>query len=99
MDSCGGNRKGNHNVKFPGKKDWGKMVEYIDDQIDRMQSIEALELTNVQLATNVLLMKLPEDFSNAIRNGLRISRKDKGNEDFKFTPQEFREVMNDTVMS
>ena len=75
------------------------MVEYIDDQIDRMQSIEALDLTNVQLATNVLLMKLPEDFSNAIRNGLRISRKDKGNEDFKFTPQEFREVMNDTVMS
>ena len=44
-------------------------------------------------------MKLPEDFSNAIRNGLRISRKDRGNEDFKFTPLEFREVMNDTVMS
>ena len=63
------------------------------------QSIEALDLTNVQLATNVLLMKLPEDFSSAIRTGLRISRKDKGNEDFKFTPQEFREVMNDTVMS
>ena len=64
-----------------------------------MQSIEALDLTNVQLATNVLLMKLPEDFSDAIRNGLRIFMKDKGNEDFKFTPQEFREVMNDTVMS
>ena len=83
----------------PEEKDWGKMVEYIDDQIDRMQSIEALDLTNVQLATNILLMKLPEDYANAIRNGLRISRKDKGNEDFKFTPQEFREVMNDTVMS
>ena len=83
----------------PEEKDWGKMVQYIDDQIDRMQSIEALDLTNVQLATNVLLMKLPEDFSNAIRNGLRIARKDKGNEDFKFTPEEFREVMNDTVMS
>ena len=99
MDRRGRNRKGHHNVKSPEEKDWEKMVDYIDDQIDRMQSIEALDLTNVQLATNVLLMKLPEDFSNAIRNGLRISRKDKGNEDFKFTPQEFREVMNDTVMS
>ena len=57
-----------------------------------------MDLTNEQLATNVLLMKLPEDFSNAIRNGLRISRKNKGNEDFKFTPEEFRDVMNDTVM-
>merc|ERR1711895_258728 len=77
------------------------MVEYIDDQLDRMQtqSIEALDLTYVQLATNVLLMKLPEDFSNAIRNGLRIARKNHGNEDFKFTPEEFRDVMNDTVMA
>ena len=75
------------------------MVEYINDQLDRMQSLKALDLTIEQMATNVLLMKLPEDFSNAIRNGLRITRKDKGDQDFKFTPQEFREVMNDTVMS
>ena len=64
-----------------------------------MQRLKALDLTNEQLATSVHLMKLPKDFSNAIRNGLRIAQKDKGNEDFKFTPQEFREVMNDTVMS
>ena len=75
------------------------MVEYIDVQLDRMQNLKALELTNEQLAINVLLMKLPKDFSNAIRNGLRIARMDKGNEDCKFTPQEFREVVNDTVMS
>ena len=61
--------------------------------------LKALDLTNEQLATNVLLMKIPEDFSNALRTGLRISRKDKANEDFKFTPEEFREVMNDTVVS
>ena len=83
----------------PEENDWEKMVEYIDEQLDRMQSLKALELTNEQLATNVLLMKLPKDFSNSIRNGLRIARMDKGNEDFKFTPQEFRDVVNDTVMS
>ena len=83
----------------PEGNDWEKMVEYMDEQLDLMQSLKALELTNEQLATNVLLMKLPKDFSNAMRNGLRIARMDKGNEDFKFTPQEFREVMNDTVMS
>ena len=83
----------------PEEDNWEKMVEYIDDQLDRMKSLNALSLTNEQLATNVLLMKLPEEFSNAIRNGLRIARKNKGNEDFKFTPEEFRDVMNDTVMA
>ena len=83
----------------PEENNWEKMVEYIDDQLDRMKSLTALDLTNEQLATNCLLMKLPEDFSNAIRNGLRISRKNQGNEDFKFTPEEFRDVMNDTVMA
>ena len=99
MDSCSGDSQATIMSSPPEENDWEKMVEYIDDQLDRMQSLEALNLTNAQLATNVLLMKLPEDFSNAIRNGLRITRKDKGNEDFKSTPQEFREVMNDTVMS
>ena len=84
---------------LPEENDWEKMVEFIDDQLDRMKSLKALDLTNEQLATNVLLMKLPEDFSNAIRNGLRIARKNLGNEDFKFTPEEFRDVMNDTVMA
>merc|ERR1711905_92039 len=83
----------------PEKKNWETMVHYIDDQLDRMKSLKALELTNDQLATNVLLMKLPEEFSNAIRNGIRIARKGKGSQDYKFTPEEFRDVMNDTVMA
>ena len=57
----------------PEGNNWEKMVEYIDEQMDRMQSLKALDLTNEQLATNVLLMKLPKDFSNAIRNVLRIA--------------------------
>ena len=83
----------------PEGNNWEAMVHYLDDQLDRMNSLEALELTTAQLATNVLLMKLPEGFSNAIRNGIRIARKGKGDQDYKFTPQEFRNVMNDTVMS
>ena len=83
----------------PEENNWETMVHYIDDQLDRMKSLKALELTNDQLATNVLLMKLPEEFSNAIRNGIRIARKGKGKQDYKFTPEEFRDVMNDTVMS
>ena len=65
----------------PEENDWDKMVEYMDEQLDSMQSLKALELTNEQLATNVLLMKLPKDFSNAIRNGLRIAQIDKETED------------------
>ena len=83
----------------PEENNWETMVHYIDDQLDRMKSLKALELTNDQLATNVLLMKLPEEFSNAIRNGIRIARKGKGKQDYKFTPEEFRDEMNDTIMS
>ena len=83
----------------PEEDNWEAMVQYIDDQLDRMRSLDALDLSNIQLATNVLLMKLPEEFSNAIRNGIRIARKGRGNQDYKFSPEEFRDVMNDTVMS
>ena len=83
----------------PEENNWEAMVQYIDDQLDCMRSLDALDLSNTQLATNVLLMKLPEEFSNAIRNGIRIARKGRGNQDYKFTPEEFRDVMNDTVMS
>ena len=44
-------------------------------------------------------MKLPEDFANAIRNGIRIKRQDKGLQDFKFSPTDFRDVLNDTVVT
>ena len=86
-------------MSTPPEDDWQSMVEYIDDQLDCIRSITYLDLSPEQLAVNVLLMKLPEDFANAIRNGIRIKRQDKGLKDFKFTPDEFRDVLNDTVVT
>ena len=86
-------------MSTPPDDDWQKMVEYIDDQLDCIRSITYLDLTPEQLAVNVLLTKLPEDFANAIRNGIRIKCQDKGLKDFKFTPNEFRDVLNDTVVT
>ena len=77
-----------------------ELVRYIDQQVNMIESIGQLDLTPQQLAVNTLLMKLPEFMAEPIRNGLRIRRKDTQNqEDFKFTPQEFAEVVNDTVMN
>ena len=56
-------------------------------------------MTAEQLATNALLLKLPEELANTFRNGLRLKRQGKGQDDFKFSPDEFRDVMNDTVMT
>ena len=86
-------------MSTPPEDDWQKMIEYIDDQLDCIRSISFLDLTPEQLAVNVLLMKLPEDFANAIRNGIRIKRKDQGLQDFKFSPTDFRDVLNDTVVT
>ena len=86
-------------MSTPPQDDWQGMIEYVDDQLDCIKSIAQLELTNEQLAVNVLLLKLPEDFANAIRNGIRIKRQDKGLQDYKFTPTEFRDVLNDTVVT
>ena len=56
---------------------WEKMIEYIDDQLDHMKSLNALDFINEQSTNYVFLMKLPENLSNAIRNGLRILEKTK----------------------
>ena len=76
-----------------------KMLKYIDQQVNYIRSLEQLDLTPAQLAVNVLLLKLPEDLANGIRNGLRIRRENKGQEDFKFSPKEFMDVLNDTVVT
>ena len=83
----------------PATGNMTKMTEYIDKQVNYIKSLEQLDLTPAQLATNVLLLKLPEDLANTIRNGLRLKRRAGGQEDFKFTPDEFRDVVNDTVMT
>ena len=76
------------------------LVRYIDQQVNMIESIGQLDLTPQQLAVNTLLMKLPEFIAEPIRNGLRIRRKGtKDQEDFKFTPEEFAEVVNDTVLN
>ena len=80
-------------MSTPPEDDWQSMIDYVDDQLDCITSIKQLDLSPEQLAINVLLMKLPEDFANAIRNGIRIKRQDKGLQDFKFTPDEFRDVL------
>ena len=77
-----------------------EVVRYIDQQVNMIESIKQLDLTPEQLAVNTLLMKLPEFMAEPIRNGLRIRRKGTQNqEDFKFTPEEFAEVVNDTVLN
>ena len=77
-----------------------EVVRYIDQQVNMIESIKQLGLTPEQLAVNTLLMKLPEFMAEPIRNGLRIRRKGTQNqEDFKFTPEEFAEVVNDTVLN
>ena len=79
--------------------DMKQIIKYMDDQIDCIRSIAHLQLSPEQLAINVLLLKLPEEFANAIRNGLRIKRQNKGSLDYKFSIEEFRDVANDTVMT
>ena len=86
-------------MSSPSEDGWQELIDYVDDQLDCITSIEQLGMTNAQLAINVLLMKLPEDFANAIRNGIRIQRHNKGLQDYKFTPEEFRDVVNDTVFT
>ena len=77
-----------------------ELVRYIDQQVNMIETIGQLDLTPQQLAVNTLLMKLPEFIAEPIRNGLRIRRKGTQNqEDFKFTPEEFAEVVNDTLLN
>ena len=80
------------------KGDMNKQIEYVDQQLNLIESVEKMELSNAQLCTNVLLLKVPENISTAIRNGLKVKRQDKGQEDYKFTTQEFRDVLNETVL-
>ena len=80
------------------KGDMNKQIEYVDQQLNLIESVEKMELTNAQLCTNVLLLKVPENISTAIRNGLKVKRQDKGLDDYKFTTQEFRDVLNETVL-
>ena len=86
-------------MSTPPEDDWQSMISNIDDQLDCIIGIKQLDLSPEKLAINVLLMKLPEDFANAIRNGIRIKRQDKDLKDFKSTPDEFRDVLNDTVVT
>ena len=44
-------------------------------------------------------MKLPENIATPIRQGLRLKRRDKGDQDYKLTPEEFRIVVNDAVVN
>lgn len=83
----------------PPTGDNKQIIKYMDDQIDCIRSISHLHLSPEQLAINVLLLKLPEEFANAIRNGLRIKRQSTGLLDYKFSVEEFRDVANDTVMT
>ena len=75
------------------------LTEYVDEQINYIDSLGQLKMSAQQLATNALLLKLPEEYAAAIRNGLRLKRQGLGQEDYRFTPEEFRDVINDTVMT
>ena len=86
-------------MSTPPTGDSKQIIKYMDDQIDCIRSISHLQLSPEQLAINVLLLKLPEEFANAIRNGVGIKRQNKGLLDYKFSIEKFRDVANDTVMT
>ena len=83
-------------MSTPPDGDLKQINQYIDEKMDCIRSLSHLNLTAEQLAINVLLLQLPEDFANSIRNGLKIKRHDKGSLDYRFTVEEFRDVLNDT---
>ena len=76
-----------------------EVTEYLDRQLNYISGLKQLGMTAEQLATNALLLKLPEELGSTLRNGLRLRRRGRGQDDFKFTPDELRDVMNDTVMT
>ena len=80
-------------------QDPSQMVKYIHDQLNCIRGIDSLGLDGGQLAIHILLMKLPENIATPIRQGLRLKRRDKGDQDYKFTPEEFRDVVNDTLVN
>ena len=81
------------------KEDTNKLIEYFDQQLNLIESVEKIELSPAQMCTHMLLLKAPENVSTVIRNALKIKRQTRGKNDYKFTTQEFREVLNETVLT
>ncbi|CAL4135994.1 unnamed protein product, partial [Meganyctiphanes norvegica] len=77
--------------------DFSEIKRWVDDQLDSIQRVLHLRLTTEQLIVNCILAKLPEYIASPVRLSLKTSGA--GGGEFKFSPQEFEDAINETIQT
>ena len=77
--------------------DFMAIKKWVDDQLDSIQRVLHLGLTSEQLIVNCILVKLPEYIASPVRLSLKTSGA--GGGDYKFSPQEFEDAINETIQT
>ncbi|CAL4159068.1 unnamed protein product, partial [Meganyctiphanes norvegica] len=77
--------------------DFSEIKRWVDDQLDSIQRVLHLGLTTEQLIVNCILAKLPEYIASPVRLSLKTSGA--GGGEFKFSPQEFEDAINETIQT
>ena len=77
--------------------DFIEIKKWVDDQLESIQRVLHLDLTVEQLMVNSILAKLPEYIAGPVRLSLKTSGA--GGGEFKFSPQEFEDAINETIQT